>query len=337
MSVRPLIKPLSAYEAASLGVDTRGTKGVSGGASQPLIGKTDAPAVEISTTFVFQSYFDSTKLQNAILAQPQNSPIVPSTMSDPIQVSGYGVGLHPSSETPIAIQFGTGGQQGGSQTYRLAPGQVIRPFGIPLSGKDGSFSSLQFGLPFGWLGGGSALLVVLRTPDAKVEWNSVPEIIFHRQRIKILTGATLPATTALPYNWPKRFPWTQAVYNDGTSSLTQRGPPALGISPTRTALRLRTASLLAAADMMAIWVGTNDFDLDSAGAVTTTAQTGQIITWGTWAQPAGAANLLAIYQSQMLTGQIERYAADDGCLIFCSDDANIQGLYVDVTRYGKVG
>ncbi len=335
------MRQLSAFEAAALGVDTRAPKAGKGLQSNSLIGVADAPAVELSNTFKFQSYFDSTLLQRALIQQPQNSQIVPSTMSQPVQLSGYGIGLHPSSETPIAIQFGTGDQQGGSQVYRIVPGQVIRPFGVPLSGQPGSFSSFQWGLPFGWLGGGSALLVILRTPDAQVNWNSAPEIVFHRQRSKILTPATLPdpaVTTTFPFNWPKRFPWSQAIFSNSTNttSLTQRGAAALAVSPTRVAMRLRLSTLAAAADMRCIFYGTNDFDLDSAGAVVTTDQGYVDMTWGTTAVLAGSVNLTAQYQTQVLTGQLERFAADDGAVILVSDNATIQGQYVDIVRYGRL-
>ena len=222
------------FEASALGVDTvsdKASQAVARGArGQTLGGDINAPAFEVTATYPYQSYFDDTLQQQAILPQPQNEPIIPSTLSNPIQIGGYGLALHPASEAPVSVVFDTGAQQGRSATYALSPGQIIRPFGRPDGvGNPGSFSGFRFGLPFGWLGGGAVKLMLLRTPDAHTLWNGFPEIIFHRFRTQIIAASAVPAdpTTLTPtpfYNWPKRFPWTHAIGNQG---LRQSGTPVL--------------------------------------------------------------------------------------------------------------
>jgi len=340
-------RALSAYEAAALGVDTKSTTALLPDSSkradiralrgQPSVSETSAPAFEVTAKFLYQSYFDDSLGVQALLSQAPGSPIVQSTLATQ-QVTGYAVGLHPSSEAPIAISFFTGGQQGGSSPYRLSPGEVIRPHGKP-GDTSGAFSGFQFGLPFGWLGGGSALLVVLRTPDAHVLWNSHPELIYHRMRLQIVAPASIPTSTAVVPNWPHRFPWPYAVR--GTNNLTQRGQPALAVTPTKTALRLRIDDMSAGpADVRLLWYGTNDFDLDVNGAITAPATTTSgfmDITWGTSSPYASSVGVgTHQYQTQFFSdSQLTRFAADEGgALVMTSTDARLQGAYTDVVRYG---
>src|SRR5260221_7507391 len=146
--------------------------------TRSILPETSAPVQQISRLFLYQSYFDSTLLQNAILEQTRNSPIVESTVQEN-QIPGYAIGLHPSSQTPVAIQFKLGAQPSSSQAIVLKPGQVVRPHGLPRGMNSGAFSGFRWGLPFGWLGGGVATLLVFSTPDADVSWPGTPEVIFH--------------------------------------------------------------------------------------------------------------------------------------------------------------
>src|SRR3990167_11485403 len=104
-----LVRPLNAFEAAAQGVNPRADKAATGLKGRSAAGEVEAPAFEISDTFIYQSYFDDTLLENAILAAPSNSPIIPSTMPPKsIEVSGYAIGLHPSSECPVSVIMQTG-------------------------------------------------------------------------------------------------------------------------------------------------------------------------------------------------------------------------------------
>lgn len=311
-------------------------------------GDVDAPAFEVSGTFVFQSYFDDALAEKALLRQSPNQPIVASTLNgglgtkNPVQVNGYGLGLHPSSETPVAVQFSTGAQQGSSPTYRLRPGQVIWPHGRPGGlTKPGYFSGFNWGLPFGWLGGGSATLVVLRTADAVVTWPTDHiEIVYHRIRLNINTSAEINALISGgkyngPINWPQRFPWPAAVF--GANSLPQGGQPALAIQPTRTALSLRTSSLLAASDMRMYFVGSDPWAQLSTGVIDLTDVRATDIEWGTWSQQAGVMPPFnSAFQTQILTGEAERYAANAGAVVLGAVDAALNDLKVDFVRYGRL-
>lgn len=351
--MRVLARALSAYEAAAVGVDTGAQQALLPDSSaknaqrglhgQTSISETSAPAYEVTEKFLYQSYFDTTLGPQALLSQSPGDPIVGSTLKTQ-QVTGYAVGLAPWSQAPIAISFFTGGQQGGSSPYRLAPGEVVRPHGKP-GEKSGAFSGFQFGLPYGWLGGGSVTLIVMRTPDAQVCWNSSPEIIFHRIRLPIIDATTIPTSTTVVPNWPLRFPWPYAV--SGTNNLTQRGQPAMGVTPTKVALRLRDSDLSAGpANMRVLMYGTNDFDLDAAGLITTpatTACTYQDLTWGTDFTIIGSVGVgTAQWQSQVFEAcQLTRFACDEGGAVICVYDpdgstSDITGDYVDIIRYGRL-
>jgi len=311
------IRKLSVAEAQAMGV-----RGLA------LSGDVDAPAVEIAQKYTLQSYLDDTLGVAAILRQPPNEQIVPSTKKA-YDLSGYALGLHPSSETPVAVQFRGGQQQGGSAVFRLKPGEVIRPFGAP--GAPGKFSGFEMGLPFGWLGGGNATVVVFRTADSTVDWLDRSEVIYHRIRVPVLQPADVPAVPA--YNWPTRFPWPFAV--SGPNVLPQKGTPILAVNPTRTLLRLRVADLPAAANMRVYFVGTDALAEGPTGAIDITDVAAVDVVWGTWSSIASA-NFATQYQTQYWTGELARLGANGGGVFFVDDSgtAALDGLFVDVVRYG---
>jgi len=352
--VNHLLRPLSQFEAYARGVETASPKadkalrdGVKG---QVMSGETEAPAYELPLLFPYQSYFSTSLGAQAILPQPANNPIVPSTQPDrPVQVAGYALGLHPSSETPVAVQFFTGAQQGASATYRLKPGEIIRPHGRPKGpGHSGQFSGFTYGLPFGWLGGGSALLVVFRTADATAQWFDHNEVIYHRVRLPIVAAASLPATAALVPNWPTRFPWPNAVSAlSSAAGITQRGQPALAVHPTRTLMRLASvtgAALLAPATMRIYFRIADALAQEAfgtAGEVQNNVSDTAFIdyVWGSFAQQAGAAAPYATSTPMtILTGEMERLACNDGAIVLSSDAATLNdgGALVDFVRYGRL-
>ena len=256
---------------------------------RPLMPDSASPAQQISRVFTQQSYFDDALLEKAILAQKRNEPIVQSTFKEE-QIPGYAIGLAPWSQTVVAIQFKIGGQPTSSQALVLKPGQIVRPHGLPRGMASGSFSGFAWGLPFGWLGGGLATIIVFQTPDADASWPGDSEVVFHRTRMRIKAPAAAP-TNALK-NWPLRFPWTQAL--QGANSVPQQGQPAVAITqPTQVLMRLRLTTLAAPATMRIIAHESNDFDLDSAGAVITSPSGFIDFTWPSFAAAGiGAGNLI---------------------------------------------
>lgn len=312
------ISPLTAQQAQS-----RGLRGLA------LSGNVDAPAIEVVQKFSFQSYFDSTLGPAALLRQPPNEQIVPSTI-DRQDLSGYAVGLHPSSQTPVAVRFLGGEQQGSSATFRLKPGQVLRPFGSP--DVPGKFSAFEWGLPFGWLGGGNAMLVVFRTKDSSVDWLDRSEVVFHRVRLPIVAPASVPSATTLVKNWPSRFPWPHALR--GADALTQRGTPVLSVNPTRIAMTLRASALTASETMRMYFVGSDEWSETSAGVVDLTAAPPAFdVVWGTWTSIASA-NFAAQYQTQFLPAEAYRFGLNDGGVVLVDQTGGLTGSYVDIVRYG---
>lgn len=312
-----LIRQLSPVEAHAKGV-----RGVS------VTGSSDAPVVQIAQHFTYQSYFDSTLQETAILAQRQGEPIVDST-KQAVSVGGYALALHPSSQTPIAVRFQKGGQQGDSTTYILKPGQVIRPVGF--TGADQRFSGFEYGLPFGWLGGGNVTLLVLRSPDAQVEFIDRNEVLFHRTRMPILALAGVPAAGSLPFNWPTGFPWGKA-YRD---TVPQQGQQSiLSVTPTRVAMALRSGTLAAPATMRAYFIGTTDFHEISDGTVALTEAVAYDVVWPTWASLASA-NFATQYPFQFLTPEMVQLSANSGAMVLVeASPGTLAGTYVDVVRYG---
>jgi hypothetical protein len=300
---------------------------------KPVIPETLSPAQQISRSFRFQSYFDDALLENALLDQRPNEVIVASTRKEE-QIPGYAIGLHPSSQTPVALQFKIGGTFDSGHALVLKPGEVVRPLGLPRGIITAAFSGFAWGIPFGWLGGGLATLLVFQSPDADVSWSGNPEVIFHRQRMQVVAPGALPA--AASFNWPTRFPWVRAMRGTGASAASQAGQPQIAVEPTRTIMRLRMTTLAAPADMRVLLQGSNDFDLDSAGAVITTPVGFIDVTWGSFAGSGGAGDLATQYPYQELTGLIPRLSADDGGIQLVDLAGTLAGEFVDVVRYGRL-
>lgn len=337
-----IIRGLSAYEQAALGIETQGrpaSQAVSSGVrGVPITGEQNAPALEITEIFPYQSYFDDALGAAAILPAPPNEGIIPSTFKE-VNLSGYAVGLHPSSETPIAVRFKTGAQQGASPIFRLKPGEVLRPHGRPNGdASSGQFSGIEWGLPAGWLGGGAANLILFRTADAHVNWIDHAEVAFYRTRMPIVAPANVPAAAVAAKNWPGRFPWAFAKF--GTTNLNQRGRAALSLQPTRTLLRLREVSLANPTDVRVMFFGADVLAQDGTvpTPVVDLTDVGFFdMTWGSFSQPAGSAGLsLLAMPTQMLTGQIERISCNVGGIVMMALAADLEGSFVDLVRYGKL-
>lgn len=293
-----------------------------------------SPATVIAERFLFQSYYDSTALERAILDQPMNDQIVPSTAGEQ-QSGGYAIGLHPSSQTPVAVQFRQGPGSAASAAVVLKPGQITRPSG-------GKFNGFRFGLPQGWLGGGNVQLVVFTSPEAHCDWGDHAEIIFHRSRFKIFQPADIGvALTAAPFNWPLSFPWVKAMRFDATlTAIAQGGKPVLAVMPTRSILVLRgiTGGLVNPASVAAMFQGTDDFGLDSAGAPILTNPVTDYLTFPSYTLLGGAGNLSNQAQFIVQDGVWARLSADQGGVAFVDNTgaATLSGCFIDICRYGRL-
>lgn len=307
-----------------------------------------AAASQISKVFAYQSFCDTDSEWRAVLPQSPSEPIVASTRES-VQTSGFGVALHPDSQTPVAIRFIGAGRDAGSGVYILKPGQQIRPTGVLVDGRPG-FSGFEWGLPFGWLGGGLATIIVLQTPDAAVDWpaSTPTEIIFHRQRLTVLGSgdlynviSTVPATWA--NNWPMRFPSPLTVRYDVNLDVEypQGGNPQIAIShASRVVMRLPKL-LTTATSMRALF-----YFIDGLGNPGTTGAadvTAVDVTWPaltSYPLPTGYRQNTVILAPELFTAfaceGLPTAAANRGPagMLLVSDDPELRFQPVDIIRYG---
>lgn len=295
--------------------------------------------VQISELFPLQSYFDAaaeltTPASMAILAQPQNNPIVPSTFKRKTGQSGYALGLAPWSQSPIAVQFDFG-DEGQSAPVILKPGEVKIP-----NGKK-PFKGFDFGLPFGWLGGGLVSLFLFKTPDARAEWGVGPssEVLFHRFRTTILTAPAASAPTSAA-NWPDRFPWPSCYrYVAGANPVVQSGQPSLKITEqTRTMMQLNQGATSITGDNIAriVFWGSDPFAIGSDGL--TPVNTSQFFYDLNWPDRDSAVtignNLSPIIE---LPSSIATIPANVfGIAIYAPIGSVLIGMTVDIVRYGRL-
>jgi hypothetical protein len=268
------------------------------------------------TDFTFQSFFDNTQQLQAILTQPQGQLIVASTVND-ISLPGYGVGLHPDSMTPVAVQFKTNVSVPDTSTYFLTPGQTIWPHDFP-------FSGFRYGLPFGWLGGSTAHVLIFKTPDAKALWPQVKtEVAFHRFRIQIQADGASPTFQS---SLPLRFPSPNVFrYNAGSPSspYNQGGTPVMNVTPTRTVLKLRVSNLAAPADIR--W-------LVQSPQYFSTSET--VADQFTFPSVAGSAAYYPTVEFEMPT---VLYGGNDSKIaVMDASGGTLAGQYIDVVRYGLI-
>jgi hypothetical protein len=287
----------------------------------------------IPRLFQYQSFFDSTALEQAILTQPQGEAIISSTGRDE-EIGGYSVTLHPRSETPVAIRFKASSKEGNSYPIILTPGQSIRPFGTR------AFQGFRWGLPFGWLGGGLATIVVTQDKDLETHFKAEPrEMIFHRTRMLVRASAFDFTAFVVPPNWPTRFPWAGAI-RAGVSPINQAGASMLSVQPTRTQLRFRQAAQALPCTVRFIFYGSNAFDLNSVGVIDATALAYEEV--GVPSIAAAGLNGAAQYptvevQSGLLASLGAELAIGGGvAAISMGDGGNIDNTYVDVVRYGTL-
>lgn len=297
-----------------------------------------AAATQVSKTFPYQSYFDDTLLWLAIREQNNNNPIVQSTF-DQQQLSGYAIGNHPDSETPIAVVFSGEGRQSGSAAHIIPPGGIVTPAKGSTGGEDG-FQSFSWGLPYGWLGGGTATIVIFQTPDAWANWTPRSQVLFHRFRSIILAPGDLPALLSFtwPFNWPTRFP-NFVMQRGNAPAVPQQGAAQIAISqPGQTIFRVQT-TVATAASIKALFYRTTDFS-DEITSVPATipldAVEFTVPAHTAYPYPAGYAEYTIFEGPEELSrlGCNGKQTFTQGGVYFVSDDANLQNQYIDVCRYG---
>lgn len=275
---------------------------------------------QIPVSFLFQSYFDSTDEKNALLVQATNDMIVASTKKAS-QGRGYAVGVAGFSDTPVAFRFN--GSERESSVLFCRPGQVLRP---------GRFDSFEYGLPFGWLGGGHALIYVAHEEDVALDLGATKqEIIFHRTRVQIeASAADLPA---LKRNWPLHFPWTRAAR--GTAPSDQSGSPIIRVYPTRALMRLRS-EIVVNKVVQLVFRGSREFDEASDGTFTLTDATTTFVEVS-FAASTDPTTAPALFPTATIPEDFLHLACDEGGLTLLGlGDAALTAVEVDIVRFGRI-
>lgn len=279
---------------------------------------------EMGATFVYQSYFDSARLGRAILPQTVANTIVDSTLRV-AQVPGIGVALHPCSQSPVAIRFH--GDRVDSAVVHLTPGQSM---------KVGPFTQFDWGLPFGWLGGGPVILYVLHTDEVEAGFaQSHSPIIFHRVRaiVEDGSGGPIAVPTAAAINWPLAFPWSNALRNDGAGNLTpQRSAPLFQVIPDVVLMQYR-AALAAPLDLVIQFSNVDPFDLQSPPDQAAGYSNGLHLHPVTF--PAVAAPIGPLASLAWLPQEVARMAGDFAEFHLLDPTNTVTGAFVDVVRYGR--
>lgn len=273
--------------------------------------------------FPLQSFFSSTNFAQALVVQTRGSGIVlGDTKPD---VKGEFIGLAPNSQTPIAFRpLSVDGKVGG-QTIVLTPGQVMRM----------RINGFEWGLPFGWLGGGLATLVVSNNEQAYINWpQQKVEVLLQRFRAQIQADGS-PATRTFITTQPNRFPWPSAQRAD-VAVTSQAGQPTLAPEPTRISLRLRVNNLAAPADMRILTQANDDLDIGSDGLTPGTTD----FTYVDVTFPAAPAGIAAVgFPVVEIVGVPARIGGDIAAVALVDltgAAATLTNQFVDILRYGRV-
>ena len=303
----------------------------------------DSP-FQISKLFPYQSFFSTTALETAIQPQGAGQAIVSNAAApaEDVNIPGYGVALSPDSETPVAIEFRRSMGQSSSAMI-LRPGQVMFPFGRQEG--DDAFSGFKWGLPAGWLGGGQAGLMVLRSPRAELHWLGRPEVVFHRQTLDVLAvGAVVVPANVFP-NWPCRFPSYGTRITAPSGILGQGGAPIVAVEPSKTLLRLvTTTQLTKPSTVRFFFLETKEFDLSSAGVLGITAVAYEDVTFPVYL-PGGLFGLNPMPVEVRNDGPLARLGIDPTSAGQTSlgvvaadvgDGDDLSTAFVQVVRYGRL-
>ena len=286
------------------------------------VGSRTRSITQIPANFVLQSYLDATLLEQAILPQALGHPIVDSTRLYG-QTPGVGVALHPCSNSPVAIKFKGGSAD--SAVVTLTPGEQMIV---------GDFKEFEWGLPYGWLGGGSVTLYVLHKPEARLDFagGGPSSALFHRLCIPVVIPAEIPADPNP--NWPGTFPWPFAF--SSTPPLTaapQPGAPVIAIQPDYVMFRLVTVAALAApVTITLIWFDIDDVNENAAGVVVA----GQSMSFDI-VFPASLTTQSIAWIPRELAALVGEIGAAS---IIAVDVASVLGanlVELDALRYGRLG
>lgn len=275
-----------------------------------------SPIAQIVANYAIQRYIEPVT-GGYFLPQPSGEQIVPSTRDVWSSGTGYGIVNEAASMAPVAIRlFG----KVGSATFILRPGEAVYP---------GEFDSFEYGLPFGWAGGGVVMLKVATAKDVRFEIPTArPEIPYWRVILAVEADAS-PLPT-LKRNWPTKFPWEHAL--GSAAGASQKGSPAIHVEPSRTLLFLPNAGVAAGIAPGGVYNARLFFRTD-----TTSDEMGQgnysvDVSWGA---PAGGALIPGLVTE--LPAQFDRLDLNLGGVTITSPDASLAVAdWCVAVRYGRI-
>lgn len=274
------------------------------------------PVSQIVENYAIQRYIEPTA-GGYFLPQAPGEPIVESTKKVWSSGTGYGIVNEASSMAPVTIRlFG----KMGSAPFILRPGEAV---------YTGEFDSFEYGLPFGWAGGGVVMLKVATAPNVRFDIPSArPEIPYWRVILKVEANAS-PLPT-LKRNWPSKFPWEYAL--GSAAGANQYGSPSIHVEPTRTILFLPAAGVAAGITPGTVYSGRLFFRTD-----TTSDEMGQgnYATDVSWAAPALGAIVPGLYTT--IPAELDRLDLNLGGVTITSPDATLAvGDWCVAVRYGRI-
>lgn len=296
---------------------------------------------QITKIFPFQTYFDAsfeTIPANAMLDSPSNQGIIQSTLQDKNQTEAYAIGLAPWSEAPIAARMQSQDDGGLSSPLILRPGEILSPTGLARGESYRNFRGLEWGLPFGWLGGGLVSVFLFKSPETLPDWTyGAKEVCFHKFQTTIIAANAVPPNP-MYWNWPTRFPWARAFRGSGAVGLSQAGTPNLSVKPTRTLLRLNGVNLAAAEACRVVFWGTDTFDSTSSGLDPSTQPAVAQSAYYEFSWPANTAGGWPAHQQVVtLPEDINQIVANAyGITIEAIAGGSLVGATVNVVRYGTI-
>ncbi len=297
---------------------------------------------QVTKIFPFQSYFDASfealtpNPGSALLPQPTNSGIIQSTLQDKNQTEAYAVGLAPWSEAPIAALMQTRENGGFSSPLILRPGEILAPTGFARGEKFGTFKGINWGLPFGWLGGGLVSVFLFKSPDSLPDWVYGPkEVCFHKFQTTILVSSAAPPA-APRTNWPTRFPWQKAFRGVGATAINQVNSANLSVVPTKTVLRLNNIALAAPETCRVVFWGTDTLD-QGADGLTPAVPSATANAYWEFNWPTNTAGGWPAHQQMVvMPDEFSKLAANSWGITVEALAGPIVGATVNIARFGVI-
>lgn len=275
------------------------------------------PISQVVENYAIQRYIEPTT-GGYFLPQSPGSAIVKSTLQTWQSGHGYGIVNESTSMAPVAIQFYG---RAASAAFILRPGEAIYP---------GEFDSFDYGLPFGWAGGGVVMLKVALAPNVRFEIPSArPEIPYWRVILAVEADAS-PLPT-LKRNWPSKFPWEHAT--GSAAGANQAGVPSIHVEPSRTLLFLPTVGVNAGIAPGGAYNARLFFRTDVA---TSDEQgSGDYSCDVSWVAPAGGAIIPGLVAE--LPAQFDRLDLNQGGVTITSPDGSLAVAdWCVAVRYGRI-